>query len=167
MTTGVRLAGVLIGTVCAVAGTPAFAKSQASNTLKVDLTVGSTCNLSTNPLQFGTATAKDKTKSASTTMTFKCTPLTAYTVTIDNGKYFDGTTRRMFGGQAQGQVWYADYQLYRDATHLLPWDSSPAGTAVGVVPLSGQQTLTLYGEAQLKNVRAAPYLDTVTVTLDF
>ena len=116
---------------------------------------------------FGSATAKDKTKSASTTMTFKCTPLTAYTVTIDNGKYFDGTTRRMFGGQAQGQVWYVDYQLYRDATHLLPWNSTLAGTAVGVVPLSGQQTLTLYGEAQLKNVRAAPYLDTVTVTLDF
>jgi spore coat protein U-like protein len=164
---GLRLAGVMLGTACAVCGAPAAAKSTASNTLKVDLVVGSTCNLTTNPLQFGTATSRDKTKTASTTMTFKCTPLTAYTVTIDNGKYFDGTTRRMFGGQAQGQVWYVDYQLYRDAAHLLPWNSSLAGTAVGVVPLSGQQTLTLYGEAQLKNVRAAPYLDTVTVTLDF
>lgn len=164
--TGVRLAGVLIGTACAVSGTPALAK-QASNTLKVDLTVGSTCNLTTNPLQFGTVVTNNGTGSASTTMTFKCTPLTAYTVTIDNGKYFDGTTRRMYGGQAQGKVWYVEYQLYRDATHLLPWNNSIAGTAVGIVPLSGSQTLTLYGQATWKSVRPAPYLDTVTVTLDF
>ena len=153
--------------IAAAGAAPAYAKSTATNTLPVKLVVGSNCGITTYTLGFGTATNGQKSARASTTMVLNCTPGTVYSVTIDNGRYYDGTTRRMWGGQANGQVWYADYQLYRDSTYVQPWGSTTATASTGTIPATGQKTLVLYGEAQLKNVRAAPYLDVVTVTLDF
>ncbi len=163
-----RIAAIILGGVVSTVAAPAYAQGrQTSNTVPVSLEVATNCRLSTNPLMFGNVTKNQKTVRATTTMSFSCTPGTVFTVAIDNGKYWDGTSRRMWGDQAQGQVWYASYALYRDPLYTLPWGSTLATSAVGIVGLTGKQTLTLYGEADLKNVRAAPYLDTVTVVLDF
>ena len=159
---------MLFAFACVGAGLPAHAQSRrTTNSVPVSLDIQSTCRLSTNPLMFGNVTSKDKTVRATTTLSFRCTPGTIFTVSIDNGKYWDGAKRRMYGGQAQGQVWYVPYALYRDPLYTLPWGSTLATSAAGVVGLTGNTSLTLYGEADLKNVRAAPYLDTVTVVLDF
>lgn len=146
---------------------PAFAKATRTQTVPVLLTVEHACKLVTKPLDFGTPDPKAKSATASTTITLTCTPGTVYSVGIDNGLNWDakGGTRRMYGGSSNGQVWYADYQLYHDALHLLPWGTG-ATAAVGVLGLPGK-TFTVYGETQIKNLRPAPYRDTVIVQLDF
>ena len=154
--------------LCALSAAPAHAAgNRTTNTVEVYATVLSSCRLVTKPLVFGLATSREKTKRASVNVTFRCTPGTVYTVGIDNGLNWDGTTRRMWGGQAEGQVWYADYRLYRDPAYLLPWGMGPTERLAGVTGVLGLETVTIYGEASLKNVREAPYQDTVTVVVDF
>lgn len=162
-----RTTAILFGAAVAAAGSTAWGQGRATNTVPVRLRVESSCSLATNPLMFGTVTSQAKSVRATTTIALTCPPGTMYSIAIDNGKYWDGTTRRMYGGQANGQVWYADYKLYRDTLYSLPWTSGVTGSAMGTVPSTGKQTLTIYGEAALKNVRSSGYLDTVTVTVDF
>ena len=150
---------------CALGATAAQAQGRATSTVNVVLKVQHNCNLQTNTLNFGVVDGKTTSVTGSTTMRIVCTPGTVYTVGIDNGGHWDGTTRRMWSSQANGQVFYADYELYRDPLRQLRWGTGLFG-ATGVL-LTGSQTLTVYGRAQLKNVRPAPYKDTVTVTLDF
>ncbi len=163
-----RSGAIVLGTTVAFASAPAQAGGRTTQTTQVILNVSHSCNLTTNTLNFGLVTTNVKTVRASTTMTVKCTPGTIYTVGIDNGQNFDPATlsRRMHNDQANGMVFYAPYQLYRDALYALPWGTGLTGGATGVL-LTGSQTLTVYGEAQLKNVKSSGYIDTVTVVLDF
>jgi len=165
---GLRSGAIVLGTTLALVSAPAQAGGRATRTTQVVLNVSHSCNLTTNTLNFGLVTTNAKTVRASTTMTVKCTPGTAYTVGIDNGQNYDPTTlsRQMHNDQANGVVFYAPYQLYRDALYALPWGTGLTGGATGVL-LTGSQTLTVYGEAQLKNVKSSGYIDTVTVVLDF
>ncbi len=157
--------------ICAIAiaqiASPAFAQKSTTHTMPVLLTVEQSCRLLTQPLDFGTPDPKAKSATASTTITLTCTPGTIYSVGIDNGLNWDakGSTRRMYGGSSNGQVWYADYQLYHDALHQLPWGTGTTAAA-GVLGLPSK-TFTVYGETQIKNLRPAPYRDTVIVQLDF
>ena len=165
---GLRVSAIVLGALFALGSAPAHANGRATQTTQVVLNVSHSCNLSTNTLSFGVVTGNPKTVSASTPMTLTCTPGTIYTVGIDNGLNFDPKTgnRQMHNDQANGEVFYAEYQLYRDPTHLLPWGTGLTGSVTGIL-LTGSQTLTVYGVAQLKNVRSSGYIDTVTVVLDF
>jgi spore coat protein U-like protein len=162
-----RSGAALLGAILWLAPTPVQAGGRATQTTQVVLNVSHSCRLSTNTLNFGVVNTNAKTVRASTTMTLNCTPGTIYTIGIDNGQKWDGTTRRMHNDQAEGQVFYADYALYRDPLYALPWGSGVSGSYAGTLGPSGSQTLTVYGEAQLKNVRSSGYIDTVTVVLDF
>ncbi|MCT2557860.1 spore coat U domain-containing protein [Tsuneonella sp. YG55] len=158
--------GAAIGAIAiASTATPAQAQKRTTQTMPVVLTVEQACRLVTQPLDFGIPDPKAKAATSTTTITLTCTPGTVYSIGIDNGLYWDGSTRRMYGGSANGQVWYADYQLYHDALHLLPWGMG-ATAAAGVLGLPGK-TYTVYGVTQIKNLRPAPYRDTVIVQLDF
>lgn len=163
---GLRLGAIVLGAPFALASVPAYAKGRATQTTQVVLNVSHSCNLSTNTLNFGLVTTNVNAVRATTTMALTCTPGTIYTVGIDNGQNFDGTTRQMHNNQANGQVFYAKYQLYRDPLYSIPWGNGLTNKATGVL-LTGRQTLTVYGEAQLKNVKSTGYIDTVTVVLDF
>ena len=160
-----RVAAIAAATACVLGSSPSAAQSRATSTVNVVLNVQHNCNLQTNTLNFGVVDSKTPSVTGSTTMRIVCTPGTVYTVGIDNGAHWNGTTRRMWSSQANGQVFYADYELYRDPLYALRWGTGLFGVT-GVL-LTGSQTLTVYGRATLKNVRPAPYKDTVTVTLDF
>lgn len=164
---GARWGAAVLGTVLALVSVPAHAGGRATQTTQVVLNVSHSCTLTTNTLNFGVVNTNVKTVRATTTMALKCTPGTIYSVGIDNGLNFDGLTRRMHNDQANGQVFYADYQLYRDPLYLLPWGNGLLNSVTGVLGPGGTQTLTVYGEAQLKNVKSTSYIDTVTVVLDF
>ena len=165
---GLRCGAIVLGTVLTLVSAPAQAGGRATRTMPVFVNVSNACRLATNTLNFGLVTTNVKTVRASTTMTVTCTPGTIYTVGIDNGQNYDLTaaSRQMHNNQANGVVFYAPYQLYRDALYSLPWGTGVTGGATGVL-LTGSQTLTVYGEAQLKNVKSSGYIDTVTVVLDF
>lgn len=157
---------IAVSASVAVHAVPAEARQKTATT-EVYLKVQSTCRVEAQRLDFGFPPKGAKTAAAVTTITLRCTPGINYRVGIDNGDYFDGTTRRMYGGQANGQVWYVPYRIYHDAAHLIPWGDSPIGSALGTMPLTGSVTLPVFGTADLKNVRASEYRDTVTVVLEF
>lgn len=147
-------------------GAPALAKQKTATT-EVYLRVESTCRVEADRLDFGVPLKGARTAVAATTIGLHCTPGVTYRVSIDNGNHFDGTERRMYGGQANGQVWYVPYRLYHDVTRLLPWESSLLSGLLRIMPPSGSVTLPVFGVADLKNIRASEYRDTVTVTLEF
>lgn len=162
----VRRTVAAIGAIAiASIATPALAQKKTTQTMPVVLTVEQACRLVTQPLDFGIPAPKATTATSTTTITLTCTPGTVYSVGINNGLYWDGSTRRMYGGSANGKVWFADYQLYHDPLHLMPWGMG-ATAATGVL---GQpdKTFTVYGVTQIKNIRPSPYRDTVIVQLDF
>ena len=163
---GLRLGAIVLGAPLAFASAPVHASGRATQTTQVVLNVSHSCRLSTNTLNFGVVNTNVNSVSASTTMTLNCTPGTIYSIGIDNGQNWDGATRQMHNDQANGKVFYAKYQLYRDPLHLLPWGTG-AASYTGILGLSGIETLNVYGGAQVKNVRSSGYIDTVTVVLDF
>ena len=161
-----RVLVMATGAVAALCASPAGAREKTATT-EVLLRVASTCRVQADWLNFGFPPKGATTATASTTVTLRCTPGVAYRVGIDDGLHFDGTSRRMYGGQAQGKVWYATYRIYRDAARALPWGDTPANSVLGTMPLTGTTVLPVFGTADLKNVRASEYRDTVTVTLEF
>ena len=154
------------GAIFAMHTTTAIAREKTA-TAQVLLKVQSTCRVNADRLDFGFSTKGVNTAVASTTIVLNCTPGVNYRVGIDNGDHFNGSTRRMYGGQAQGKVWYADYRIYRDAARSLPWGNVPANSVLGTMPMTGIVTLPVFGTADLKNVRPSEYRDTVTITLEF
>ena len=160
------MAAIIGATFVVSIASPVLAQNKTTHTMPVLLTVENSCRLITNPLDFGIPDPKAKSATTTTTITITCTPGIIYTVGIDNGQHWNGRTRRMHGGTtANGQVWYAEYQIYKDPLHLLPWGTG-ATAALGVLGLPSR-TMTLYGVTQIKNLRPAPYRDTVIVQLDF
>ena len=160
------LAGTIPVALVAAAGPAHAYANRSTGSLPVSLTVDNSCRLVTKPLVFGIVTGSPTIR-ATTTLVAQCTAGTPYSVGIDNGKNWDGRTRRMYGGQAQGKVWYADYKLYRDAAYSALWSTAAGERKTGVIPASGSETMTIYGEAVAKNIRANAYIDTVTVVFDF
>ena len=136
-------------------------------TSEVLLKVTSACRVNADRLDFGFSTKGVNTALASTTIVLNCTPGVNYRVGIDNGDHYSGGTRRMYGGQAQGKVWYADYRIYRDAARSLQWGNSAANSVLGTMPVTGTVILPVFGTADLKNVRPSEYRDMVTITLEF
>ena len=161
------IAVALAGAATSLAAAPAHAQGRATSTVPVSVEVLNACSLETRPLMFGIVASRVTSVRATTTMRVNCPIGTVYSLGIDNGLWFDGTVRRMHGNDSNGQVWYADYRLFRDPLYTLPWGATPATMVNGVVLLPGPQVHTLYGEARPRNLRPAPYLDTVTVTLHF
>ena len=101
------------------------------------------------------------------TISYQCSTLYVGTVTVDlstggSGSY---SPRRMQKAAATLQ-----YNLYRDATHLLVWGNGTGGTSRfgPVVPILGlPQTLTIYG--RIPAGQASPvgnYTDTVVATIN-
>lgn len=161
-----RMSAASVAVGAAICAMPAFA-SEKSATVPVLLKVQSSCNLRTNRMDFGFPLKGAKTATATTTITASCTVGTTYRIRIDSGLHFDGSSRRMYGGQANGVVWYIPYTLSRAPAGVLPWGNALSDTVADVIPATGTRTYTVYGTADLRSVRAAEYLDTVTVVLEY
>lgn len=151
----------------ALAAAPGAAVAGArSGTLDATVQVDSSCRMTLTPLSFGTATVISGQIDAQTTIALKCGPAIAYSVAIDNGQYFNGQ-RRMYGGTAFGFAWYVNYELYRNAARTQVWGATAGNTVTGTTPASGAAALTVYGRVPNSLVLARPYIDTVTVTVNF
>lgn len=161
------IAAAIACAASSLASAPAWAQGRATSTIPVSVDLLSACSLATRPLQFGIVNRGVPTVRATTTMQVDCPVGTVYSIGIDNGLWWDVNTRRMHGNDSNGQVWYADYSLFRDPLYALPWGSTPSTMVNGLVLLPGPVTHTLYGQANPRNLRPAPYTDTVTVTLHF
>lgn len=163
-----RLGAIVLGAFGACVSVPVHADGRATQTTQVVLSVSNSCRLSTNTLNFGMVTTNVNSVRASTTMTLNCTPGTIYSIGVDNGQNWNGTTRRMHNDDANGKKSYADYQLYRDPLYLLPWGNGLLTSYTGILGASGSRTLTIYGQVEPpKNLKPGGYIDTVTIVLDF
>lgn len=147
-----------------VAAPAAVSAKTTTNTINATLDVDTSCRLFTEPLQFGTVNIFSGVVDATARVRLSCGPFVAYTVAIDNGLHFNGQ-RRMFSGGA----WFAyvPYQIYRNAARTQVWGSTAGNLVTGTTPVDGEVTLIAYGRVPNSIVLPRPYMDTVTVTVNF
>ncbi|KZC20432.1 MULTISPECIES: Csu type fimbrial protein [Rhodanobacter] len=119
-----------------------------------------TCQVATNPLDFGGLDGDPSNATATTTLTVSCVNETGYRVGLDNGKNWDGTTRRMRGGPTHSD--YVPYQLYRGNCSTKWGNTDGTDTQTGTQP---SQMFTVCGKIPPGQGSATPgdYFDAVTV----
>lgn len=136
----------------------------ASTTFNVTATVVDSCAVSASDLAFGTydpASATDKT--GASTVSVRCSLGTPYTVSLNNGTYASGSTRRMAAGASR-----LTYQVYKDVAATQVFGSvadalGVSGIGTGVVIPS-----IIYGVIpKTQNVGSGSYTDQITVTVDY
>lgn len=162
----VRLLLAATATTFAAVPIGALAKTL-TGTMQTQVTVDTSCRLQTEDMHFGTATFFNGVVDATALITIRCGPDTPYSVTIDDGLYFNGQ-RRMWSGSGNGGPSFVPYDIYRNAIRTLRWGATAGTMSSGTTPASGAPVvLTAYGRVLDTKVRAKPYEDTVTVTLNF
>ncbi len=154
------VAALLVGSL-AHAGVQA---ATASTNFNVTATVVTSCAVTASDLAFGAydpASALDAT--ASSTISVTCSLAAPYTVSLDDGGYASGTTRRMGSGLSR-----LSYELYRDVAMTGIFGS--VASLLGVTGLgTGVAVPTpVYGKIP-KNQSVVPgsYADQITVTVDY
>lgn len=148
----------------ALAGLPAPASAQ-DNSLRINANVVRNCQLLALPMMFGTIAFFLPDATTQTSISVECTPNTAYSIAIDDGRYANGAQRRMTRIGA-GFGTYLNYEIYRNAARTQRWGSTAGQLVTGVTPANGRVTHTAYGRAQGFLV-AGPFEDTVTITITF
>lgn len=158
---------VRVLTAAAVAAVPIGASAKrATGTADTRLRVDTSCRLNTEPMTFGAANLFSGQIDTTAIFKLSCGPAVAYTVAIDNGQYFNGQ-RRMYGGVFAGFLLYVPYEIYRNAARTQVWGSAAGNVIGGTTPVNGDVILTAYGRVPNSLVLARPYVDTVTVTVNF
>lgn len=161
-----RLWALLAATAFAVAPSVAHAGSK-SGTMQTRVVVDPSCRMTVSGLSFGNANLFSGVVDATTTINLVCGPAINYSVAIDNGLNYNGQ-RRMYGGPGFfGFGEYVTYQIYRNAARTQVWGATAGTMATGTTPADGKVTLTAYGRVPNSIVFARPYVDTVTVTVNF
>lgn len=148
----------------------AFAAGSDTTTFNVKLTITSTCDIHTtaaSDVDFGTVSSTAVNVDADGALNINCTPLTAYTIALDNGQNgTDVNTRKMKNGTD-----YVPYQLYRAATRAAAdvWGST-TGASGNVYSGSGtgaNQNIPVFGRVPSANFPALSYADVVTATVTY
>jgi spore coat protein U-like protein len=137
----------------------------ATATFTVTATVPTTCRITTNNLNFGTAGVLTANTDATTTVAPDCTNGTPYNIGLDGGLSgaTDPTQRKM-----KKAAEFVLYGLYRDAARSLPF-----GNTIGTNTLAGTgtglaQSVTVYGRiAPQATPSPGTYNDTIVVTLTY
>ena len=155
------------GCALAVAGDRPAQALTTTQTMAVSLTVGSSCTLTTNPLNLGTYVPG---VTSSTTISLNCTSGVPWSVDIDGGLNqppLANTARRVTNGGATPS--FVNYTLYKDAARTLLWGSTTAGTAQAGTGTGGAQVLTVSSSANGTSgaLPATIYTDTVNVIVTF
>ncbi len=101
-------------------------------------------------------------------LTLTCVRRTAFNVSLDNGLYAAGSSRRM--RHASTSTAFVPYELYRDSARQQRWGATVGSdTAAGVGAGTAQQ-LTIYGRAPATTGPlpvAGNYADRITVTITY
>ncbi len=133
-------------------------------TFAVTAAVQATCNISADPLSFGTYSGA--TLDATSSIFVTCTAGTGWEVGLNQGTGSGATvTSRFMTGPSPYTL---DYALYQDSAHTINW-----GNTVGTDTKSGTgsgstQNLTVYGVIPGGHFPGpGSYSDTITATLSF
>lgn len=131
----------------------------------VTANVAANCLVATQNIDFGPRGVLSQNVDATGQVTVRCTPATAYTVSLNNGVTGTGpTSRRMtLGAQA------VTYGLYKDANRSQPWgDASTPGSTVPGTGNGTAQAYTVYGRVAPQTTPSpGVYTDTVIVTVTY
>ena len=135
-----------------------------TGTFSVTATVQAMCQISTNPLAFGTYTGTQI--DATSTLSVTCTNTTPYNVGLNAGTATGATvtTRRMTGPGAN----LLNYALYSNAGRTTNWGNTVGTDTVAGTGNGTAQSLTVYGRlpaAQFNTPGA--YSDTITATVTY
>lgn len=152
---------IAMAAVAAITYSPVNA-STTSDTFLVTITILATCSVDTTSANvgFGSQASTATDAAATGTISVTCTPGTSYTVELNNGENYSGTTRRMIKGAD-----YVAYGLYQDSAHSTAWGTDPdwvSDTGDG-----SAQSHTVYGLVPSANFPAGDYTDTVTATVTY
>lgn len=156
----------VLGLILALSPTPSHAATS-TGALAVTAVVTTACAVVAAPLVFGIYDPTSPTAlEASTTLTVLCTVGTPYTVGLNEGAAPDATvtTRQMTGADD-----YLSYGLYQNDSHTINWGNTPltdtpASTTAGLLPT----VFDVYGQIPSgQNVAPGPYVDNVTVTVNY
>lgn len=151
-------------------GTPLLAQSASpkQTSFTVSLTIQADCDITANPLDFGTSGIIHANLDQTTTVNVTCTKGTAYNVGLDQGSVSGSSvTTRLLGGTGS-PVPTVNFGLYRDSARTQNW-----GQTVGTDTLSGtgtgaSQSLTVYGRVPTQTAPiAGAYSSTITATVTF
>lgn len=161
-------AAATIVSAMALAGSPCLAAGKATSQMRVQVTVPAGCQVTTRPLQFGSVAILSGAVDATTTISLRCAPGTAYSIGLDNGLHETGSQRRMYAdGVGFAGLRYVNYNLYRNAARTLVWGSTLGQTVSGTAPANGRVDVTVFGRMPAAIVLPTDYQDTVTVTVTF
>jgi spore coat protein U-like protein len=130
------------------------------------------CNLSTQPLNFGSYDVfNNQSLDATGQVTISCTgnSKTVYTVTVQlNGGMFGNIPNRtMYSGSGNDKV---SYNLYIDANRSTVWGDGTGASVTQSVSVNGgsSSVLTIYGRVPgLQDITVGAYTDNVTVLINF
>ena len=113
-------------------------------------------------MDFGRSDGLASPREQTSTISLQCPIGAPWSVTLNDGANAAGGTRRM--ASAGNRI---TYELYRDASRLERWGSSPA-TGVAGIGTDNPSLLIVYGRIPAQpGTRAGSYTDTVTVTLTY
>lgn len=136
-----------------------------SNALAVSATVERDCDLTVEPLDFGSRGLLDTETTSSADLTVRCTPDTAYTIALGDGQNPTGPMARRMRLAATSN--YVAYGLYKDAAASQPWGET-GGNRVSGTGSGADQTTTVHGVVPAQAATAAGvYSDVVVVTVAY
>lgn len=157
-------AGLTMAGACALVASPCAA-GLATNQFQASVNPISSCSVSAAPLIFLIPVPTNTNVDATSTITVKCPPLTAFTVDIDTGLYSNGINRRVFNAAYNA---YINYDVYKDPPRSAIWGTGGAKSVPGNSGLTGLALLVVYGRvASVKTLQSGSYNDTLTVTVAF
>lgn len=155
----------LLATALAVAGTtPALAADTTS--FNVTITIQDTCDVdaaAATDVAFGNVESTQTNIDNAGSLSVQCTPLTPYTIALDNGlSGADVTSRAMANGAT-----LVPYQLYQDAARGDVWGNTVGTDVYGGTGDGAIQVIPVYGRVANANFPAGTYSDVVTATIAY
>ncbi|WP_250528432.1 spore coat U domain-containing protein [Caballeronia sp. GAWG2-1] len=160
-----------IGLALALASAaPLFAQGATSKTatFTVSLTIQADCDITANPLDFGSTGIIHANIDQTTTVNVTCTKGTAYNIGLDQGSISGSAVATRLLGSTGSPTPTVNFGLYRDSARTQNW-----GQTIGTDTLSGtgtgsSQALTVYGRVPTQTAPAAgAYTSTITATVTF
>ena len=156
-------AGLTMASACALAASPCAAAGRATNQFRVSVNPISSCTISAAPMIFLIPVPTNLNVDATSTITIKCPPNTAFTIDIDTGLHNNGINRRVYNA---GYNAYINYDIYKDPPRSAVWGTGGARNVAGNSGLTGISLMPVYGRvASVKTLKSGSYNDTLTVTI--
>ncbi len=160
-----RLATMGLSILGVMTAVQAQASTTRTATFLVSLTLTSDCQISTNPLNFGSSGVLQAAINQTATLNVTCSSSTPYNIGLDAGSVTGSTVaaRLLANGSTTVQ-----FQMYQDTARSIVW-----GNTIGTNTLTGTgtgavQALTVYGQVPTQTTpAAATYTSTVTMSVTF